>query len=79
MNKSNSQASDDNMCKSCMLFYGCEAYQWLCSSCYKYQPLLFRKNQPAKKEEISLKEAEAEIIATEPCRKETVDTIEEIN
>lgn len=55
MNKSNSQGADDNMCKGCMLFYGCEAYQWLCSSCYKYNHSLFRKKQPAKKEEISLK------------------------
>lgn len=39
---------------------------------------LFRKNQPAKKEEISLKELEAEALVNEPCRKETVDSIEEI-
>lgn len=30
------EESKERMCKSCMLFYGAEAYQGLCSSCHKY-------------------------------------------
>lgn len=40
---------------------------------------IFRKNQSGKKEELVMKDPEADIIATEPIRKETVDTIEEVN
>ena len=27
--------ADENMCKSCMVFYASEAYNGLCSACYK--------------------------------------------
>ena len=30
------EPSDDNMCKSCHLFYASEAFKGLCSSCFKY-------------------------------------------
>ena len=39
MNKSNFQATEDNKCKACALFFGYEAYQGLCSTCFKYLSL----------------------------------------
>lgn len=30
------EETKDRMCRNCMLFYGAQAYQGLCSSCHKY-------------------------------------------
>lgn len=42
----------ENMCKSCMLFFGAEAYQGLCSSCYKYALVYSEKNQIRKRKKL---------------------------
>ena len=46
MNVQNNQPAveADNLCKACKVFYGSEAFSGLCSSCFKYQFVLFKEN-----------------------------------
>lgn len=45
----------EGMCKSCMLFYGAEAYQGLCSSCFKYISSYLEKLKSLKRKKQKLK------------------------
>ncbi len=56
--ETNSYENESPKCKGCKIYFGAEAFQGLCSTCYKYQPYYCRKHQGSPKETIEKTKSE---------------------